>query len=572
MTSGTKPLLGEASDLVAMLERRLNAERAERRRLQQQLAELDRQAINGSADPQALTERLERLIEQRTKALSLARDEAVAASHSKSSFLANMSHEIRTPLTSIIGFAELLQAPHVADADKVDAAKTIIRNGRHLLEVINDILDMSKIESNQLSLERIRVGLPKLLSDVEALASSRAQEKGLLFTIQHHLPLPPALMTDPVRLKQILLNFCSNAIKFSREGEVRLDVRFDASQRTLLFEVTDKGIGMGQREIARLFKPFVQADVSTTRKFGGTGLGLYISKQLADMLDGEIRVVSEPGRGSCFSVMVPVGMDSPFREMLDSNADFDDFQRPAFQITGIEIPNLSGRVLVAEDGLDNQRLLGSFLRQAGVEFDMVGNGSLAVERALQHEYALVLMDIQMPVMDGVAATTLLRDKHYRGPIVALTANVMEHDVALYRKVGCTDVLGKPIDRKRFYQVLQEYVGPAQALQECVETIRLDSYEAELAELTAEFARGLPATFESIEQAARAGEWETLKSLLHSLKGTAGSYGFGELTQIAAEAEASVGALGTADLVAICQRLPKALATRATALRFVERSA
>jgi signal transduction histidine kinase/CheY-like chemotaxis protein len=554
-------MIGEAAELVAMLERRLNAERAERRRLQKQLAEMDLRAIDGSVDPKALAERLERLIEQRTKALSHARDEAVAASHSKSSFLANMSHEIRTPLTSIIGFAELLQDPQVDQAEKVDAAKTIVRNGRHLLEVINDILDMSKIESNQLTLERIPIGLPKLLSDVEALASGRAQEKGLLFTIRHHLPLPPVLRTDPVRLKQILLNFCSNAIKFSAQGEVRLDVRFDAGDETLSFEVTDTGIGMSERELARLFKPFVQADVSTTRKFGGTGLGLYICKQLADMLDGTIRVTSEPGRGSCFSVTVPVGIESHAREMLGSNTDFDDFQRPAFQLTGIEVPNLSGRVLVAEDGLDNQRLLGSFLRQAGVEFDMVGNGSLAVEQALRHEYALVLMDIQMPVMDGVAATTLLRSRSYSGPIVALTANVMEHDVALYRQAGCTDVLGKPIDRKRFYEVLARYVESARTPQDAKAVGTEDGYEAELAQITEEFVRGLPATFDSIEKAARAGEWKALKLQLHTLKGTAGSYGFSDVARIAAQAEASVGAVQAGELVEICMSLPTALAAR-----------
>ncbi|MDO9356174.1 MAG: ATP-binding protein, partial [Solirubrobacteraceae bacterium] len=395
--------------LVAMLERRLNAERAERRRLQKQLAAIDQQAISASPDAMVLTERLDRLIAQRTKALSLARDEAVAASQSKSSFLANMSHEIRTPLTSIIGFAELLQDARVPAAEKDDAARTIVRNGRHLLEVINDILDMSKIESNQLTLEKIAFGLPKLLSDIAALASSRAQEKSLLFTIEHHLPLPPAIRTDPVRLKQVLLNFCSNAIKFSAQGEVRLDVRFESVGERLVFEVTDTGIGMSERELARLFKPFVQADVSTTRKFGGTGLGLYISKQLADMLGGEIAVTSRPGQGSCFSLSVPVGMPLHAPEMLTSDHDFDDFQRPAFQITAVEIPNLSGRVLVAEDGADNQRLLGSYLRRAGVEFDIVGNGRLAVEHALAHEYALVLMDIQMPVMDGIAATETLRN-------------------------------------------------------------------------------------------------------------------------------------------------------------------
>ena len=549
MSSHLSPA-ADMSQLVEMLERRLNAERAERKRLQARLGLREAQTTSVGQDPSELTDRLERLIEERTHALSVARDEAVAASHSKSSFLANMSHEIRTPLTSIIGFAELLQDPSAAPEDKVDAAKTIVRNGRHLLEVINDILDLSKIESNQLTLERIEVGLPKLLSDIEALASSRAQEKSLLFTIVHHLPLPPALCTDPVRLKQILLNFCSNAVKFSVEGEVRLDVRYDAPAARLRFDVTDTGIGMSQREIARLFKPFVQADVSTTRKFGGTGLGLYISKQLADMLGGEIAVTSEPGVGSRFSLTLPIGLVPREMEMLTDSRDFDDFQRPAFQITAIEIPALRGRVLVAEDGVDNQRLLGTFLRQAGLEFDMVGNGSLAVQRALSNDYALVLMDIQMPVMDGVAATKRLRAAGYSGAIVALTANVMQADVALYRQSGCTDVLAKPIDRARFYSVLQSHVGPASLPGSAVD----DAYARELTALTVEFVAGLPTTFDAIGQAAKDADWPHLKSLLHTLKGTAGSYGYAELTAMAGDAEAQLDAGRTELLPGTCTAL------------------
>jgi CheY-like chemotaxis protein/nitrogen-specific signal transduction histidine kinase/HPt (histidine-containing phosphotransfer) domain-containing protein len=509
-----------------MLERRVNAERAERRRLQREL-----------------------------EALSAARDEAVAASHSKSSFLANMSHEIRTPLSSIIGFAELMQDEQAAAADKIDAAKTIVRNGRHLLEVINDILDMSKVESNLLTLERLEVALPKLLGDIEALAASRANEKSLLFTIVHHLPLPPALLTDPVRLKQILLNFCSNAIKFSKAGEVRLEVSFDAAANTVRFDVIDTGIGMTEQELGRLFKPFVQADVSTTRNFGGTGLGLYISKRLAGMLGGEIRVASEPGRGSRFSLTVPVGATCRAIDLLTSGRDFVDLQRPAFQITSIEIPKLSGRVLVAEDGLDNQRLVASYLRRAGVEFDIVDNGRLAVDHALAHEYALVLMDIQMPVMDGVAATELLRRSNYRGPIVALTANVMQGDMAAYRQSGCTDVLAKPIDRRRFYAVLSRHVPGARP----IEPVRADpsgddAYAAELEQLVAEFVASLPAAVAAIDQAARTSDWQRLKSLLHGLKGTAGSYGVTALSALAEQTEVALARGNIPQVLSLCVRM------------------
>ena len=221
------------------------------------------------------------------------------------------------------------------------------------------------------------------------------------------------------------------------------------------------------------------------------------------------------------------------------------------------MPNLSGRVLVAEDGADNQRLLASFLRQSGVEFDMVGDGKSAVDRALAHEYALVFMDIQMPILDGVAATRLLRDSHYRGPIVALTANVMQDDVLTYRQAGCTEVLGKPIDRARFYDVLSKYVGEAQAIQESLATIQLVDYDAELESLTEEFVSGLPEKFAAIEQAARQSDRTLLKGLLHSLKGTAGSYGFSTLTQMAADMEANIATLAPEDLLDICRRMPEA---------------
>ena len=539
-------------DLVQMLERRLLVERAERKKAQALLALRDAETGDARGALKATTDRLEQLIAERTQVLSQARDEAVEASRAKSSFLANMSHEIRTPLTSIIGFAELLLDPMVPAQDKTDSVKTIIRNGRHLLDVINDILDLSKIETRQLEIEGIEVRLPELLSDIEALAAGRAAEKSLLFTIEHHLPLPPALRTDPVRLKQILLNFCSNAIKFSGEGEVRIDVRHDPAKDTLRFEVTDNGIGMSQRQLARLFKPFVQADVSTTREFGGTGLGLYISKQLADLLGGEIRVASEPGLGSRFTLTLPVGMPTRPMEMLTDKRDFENFHRADFEVSEIEVPALNGRVLLAEDGIDNQRLLATYLRQAGLEVDMVGNGQLAVERALAQDYALVLMDIQMPVLDGVAATRMLRNAGYGGAIVALTANVLKADVARYRRCGCDDVLAKPVDRLRFYEVLRHHVS--QARPPSLDGEADAAYERELALLTAEFRAGLPATLEAIGRAAQNAEWAALQALIHTLKGTAGSYGFAQITAMAAEVDAQLHACRHDHAAALCVTL------------------
>jgi signal transduction histidine kinase/FixJ family two-component response regulator len=539
-----------AAAIIRALELELEGARRTQEQARNLLIARDLETANARRDLKELNDKVELLITERTQVLSVARDEAVAASRAKSSFLANMSHEIRTPLTSIIGFAELLSDPKGTVHDKTDAATTIIRNGRHLLEVINDILDLSKIETRQLETERIEVALPELLSDVEALAAGRAKAKSLKFTIAHHLPLPPALSTDPVRLKQILLNFCSNAIKFTSQGEVRIDVHHDTARQHLRFDVSDTGIGISAHQIDRLFKPFAQADVSTTRQFGGTGLGLYISKQLADLLGAEIKVNSKPGKGSCFSVSVPVNRVAKPLEMLTDSRDFEDFHRPSFEVTSIEVPELSGRVLLAEDGIDNQRLLSTYLRQAGLTVDVAGNGKVAVAQALSNDYALILMDIQMPLMDGIEATMYLRAEGYQGPIVALTANVMQSDVARYRQCGCDDVLAKPVDRLRFYKVLQRFVDNAQPPDLDEE----DDYTRELRALTEEFCAGLPSTLTAISRAAETADWPALKSLVHTLKGTAGSYGFPKITAMAAEVEAQLASGQTQTLPTMCATL------------------
>ena len=535
---------------ILALEQELAGERRALSQARKLLTERDSETANAQRDLKELNDKVELLITERTQVLSVARDEAVAATRAKSSFLANMSHEIRTPLTSIIGFAELLLDPNGTVHDKTDAATTIIRNGRHLLEVINNILDLSKIETRQLETERIDVDLPELLNDIEALAAGRAKAKALKFTIAHHLPLPPALSTDPVRLKQILLNFCSNAIKFSSQGEVRIDVHHDTVRQHLRFDVSDTGIGISAHQIDRLFKPFAQADVSTTRQFGGTGLGLYISKQLGDLLGAEIKVESKPGKGSCFSVSLPVNRVIRPLDMLTDSRDFEASHRPAFEMTSFEVPELSGRVLLAEDGIDNQRLLSTYLRQAGLTVDVAGNGKAAVAQALSNDYALILMDIQMPLMDGIEATLYLRAEGYLGPIVALTANVMQSDVARYRQCGCDDVLAKPVDRLRFYKVLQRFVDSAQPPDLNDE----DEYTRELRALTEEFCAGLPSTLTAISGAAQTADWPALKSLVHTLKGTAGSYGYPQITAMAAEVELQLASGQTQTLPTMCATL------------------
>ena len=527
------------NELVDLLERRLARERAARKQAESLLEGRSLELYNLSSELRNLTGLQEELIQRRTDELRRARDEAVAASSAKSAFLANMSHEIRTPLTSIIGFAELLLTRDVAADEKEAAVRTIIRNGRHLLDVINDILDLSKIETGQVELERIDIDLPILLRDLVTLVAGRAEEKSLEFAVQPHLPLPARFAGDPVRLKQILLNLCSNAIKFTQRGSVRISVRYQADPPALLFTVSDTGIGMTPEQQSRLFQPFVQADVSTTRRYGGTGLGLYLSNQLAAALGARIRVRSEPGKGSRFQLVLPLPAAVPADELLTLEGDLRIYERAEFAISAFAAPDLRGRVLLAEDGVDNQRLLAAYLRQAGLDVTVVGNGRDAVETALRREFELVLMDIQMPVLDGVAATQMLRGAGYSRPIVALTANVMKSDVQRYREIGCDDVLAKPVERERFYQVIAALVGAA------TQPAGIEG---------AEFRAGLPAQIDRIRAALTRDDWAELKALLHTLKGTAGSYGYGRLTDLSAEVEAELSAGRMERATVLCEGL------------------
>jgi signal transduction histidine kinase/CheY-like chemotaxis protein/HPt (histidine-containing phosphotransfer) domain-containing protein len=538
--------------LADALERRLNIERALRRQLEDERDAQAAELARLRAERTRMAEQQEELIRARTAELRRARDEAVAASSAKSAFVANMSHEIRTPLTSIIGFAELLLNADDSSVDRPDAVRTIIRNGRHLLEVINDILDLAKIETQQMELEQVDLPLPVLLHDLEALVASRVEEKGLEFRVEPRLPLPATLRCDPVRVKQVLLNFCTNAIKFTARGSVSFGIEYAADERRITFTVADTGIGMTPAQMAKLFQPFTQADVSTTRKFGGTGLGLYISRQLAAMLGGVIRVDSEAGRGSRFHLDLLLPADGAEPEMLTMEGDLVDYGRADFGITSTAVPQLEGRrILLAEDGLDNQRLITAYLRQAGLHVEIAPNGQVAVERALASDFDLVLMDMQMPVMDGLSATRTLRAAGFARPILALTANVMKSDVARCREVGCDDVLAKPVDRPTFFAALSTHLGAASA----ADTMPDDpEFLREFAELREAFRAGLPGQLDAIRTALRKSDWAALQALIHMLKGTAGSYGYPRLTEMAGNVEAELAARRFARAAVLCEGL------------------
>ncbi|MCA9284167.1 MAG: PAS domain S-box protein [Phycisphaerales bacterium] len=394
--------------------------------------------------------------------------EAEAANASKSEFLANMSHEIRTPMTAILGFADLLaedDAEVPSRGRRLEAIDTIRRNGEHLLGIINDILDLSKIEAGKMTVERLRCATLQLVEEAVRLVRVRAEGKGLWLRIDPVFPLPETIETDSVRVRQVLVNLLSNAIKFTERGGVRIRVSFEDTRRPLLrFEVVDTGIGMSDDEMLRLFRPFTQADASTTRCFGGTGLGLTISARLVQMLGGGIEVASAPGMGSTFSATVATGPLLGVR-MLDAEGDAPAL--PALPPANTDRERLDARILLAEDGPDNQRLISFHLRRAGAEVEVVANGRLALAAIRagaqsQRPFDLVVMDMQMPELDGYEATRRLHAEGVRIPVLALTAHAMSGDRERCLAVGCDGYLAKPVDRATLLAACRELLGRPRA--------------------------------------------------------------------------------------------------------------
>jgi signal transduction histidine kinase/CHASE1-domain containing sensor protein/FixJ family two-component response regulator len=409
-------------------------------------------------------------LESANKALEEAKATAESATRAKSEFLANMSHEIRTPMTAILGFADILR-DSVADAACQEAVETIQRNGHYLLSIINNILDLSRIEAGKLPLTTSACSLVHIVAEVASLMRVRAEAAGLRLTTEFSGPVPETIHTDPTRLRQILINLVGNAVKFTPAGEVRIVTRLDRAaehQPLLHFEVIDTGIGMKAAEIARVFQPFAQADSSTSRRFGGTGLGLTISRRLAEILGGDIRVESSPGKGTTFTVTIEPGSleGVPLLSHV-TEAPPQDRCRRAERRT---VRPLHCRVLLAEDGPDNQRLIALLLRKAGAEVVVAENGQAALDKLVLAgspadgqqtpcfaPFDVVLMDIQMPVLDGYEATRRLRALGYRGPIIALTAHAMSQDRQQCLDAGCDDYLAKPIEQRALLERVAQYV-------------------------------------------------------------------------------------------------------------------
>lgn len=386
-----------------------------------------------------------KLLHSRMLELEEAKEAAEKANQLKSSFLANMSHEIRTPLGALMGFAELLEDPGIPEEEKKSYPSVIRRCGKTLGRLIDDILDLSKVEAGHLVVERYPLSATKLLQEVIEMLAPLASQKGIDLGFEVAAGVPAQIFSDSTRLRQVLMNIIGNAIKFTEKGGVTVSLRggpgIDGRSEQVLFEVKDTGIGLCDEQLKRLFQPFMQADNSVTRKFGGTGLGLILSRRLATLMGGDVYIKeSHIGVGSTFVVSIATGADE---QKLSRHQKGEGMKA---ERAGESLSLDGVRVLLVEDSPDNQALIKIVLAKRGILVDLAHNGLQGVEKATAGDYDVVLMDVQMPVMDGYQATRRLREGKFTKPIIALTAHAMPEERERCLQAGCSDYLSKPIDR------------------------------------------------------------------------------------------------------------------------------
>ncbi len=411
----------------------------------------DRKRINQDLQQsRAAMEQTNRQLEKALQQASQLTVRAEAANAAKSEFLANISHEIRTPMNAILGFTDMLIDECSDQPLHIERLSIIKRSGEHLVDIINDLLDLSRIEAEKME-TRLELCPPtQIVQEAVNLVRHRVVESGLSFDVAYAGTMPEAIRTDPVRLRQILLNLLGNAIKFTDAGGVKLtvDCARDASgEACIRFDVADTGIGISEAVQAQLFQPFYQGDGSSRRRYGGTGLGLAISRKLARLLEGEIEVFSELGKGSTFRLTLPVGRQVAADASAAPVQHGENHRFP----TAPSRFQLQGRILLCEDGPDNQRLISLLLQRAGAEVTVAENGQVgcdlvATAAAKGRPFDLVLMDMQMPVLDGYDAVRRLRAAGVDTPVVALTAHAMKGDRERCIQAGCDDYLAKPINR------------------------------------------------------------------------------------------------------------------------------
>ncbi len=505
------------------------------------------------------------LLEEKELLLRQSMEEAEAANEAKTAFLSNMSHEIRTPMTAILGFTEVLKRNlNQTEQERQRHLATISNSGTHLLELINDVLDLSKVESGAMEVESIPCQAAYISNEVVHVLKVKATEKGIDLKVEVASALPQHILSDPSRLRQIVTNLVGNAIKFTESGTVtvRLDCTDDPTDPRMQIAVSDTGIGMTEKQLSTIFEAFIQADASITRRFGGTGLGLSISRKLALAMQGDIVVTSTEGEGSTFMLTLPVG-DIGDLPMLSIDEVYESFS---------EIETLSkkvwtfpqSRALVVDDGAENRELLTVVLNDLGIDIDTAENGREGLDAAIAGDYDVVLMDIQMPVMDGYQAVAAMRDQGMKLPIVALTANAMKGYEQKVIGSGFSHYMTKPIDLDQLTELLAELLGgtfveseslpdgdgPAQANESDVQAI-LDSgpvhstmaaQNPKFEVIAKQFTERLDAQVKQMHSCLETGNYDELAGLAHWLKGSGGTVGFAQFAapakglELAAKAE------------------------------------
>ena len=469
-----------------------------------------------------------------------------SASQVKDDFLATMSHELRTPLTSILGNVEMLMNGSLHKDEEERLLFAIRSSSQQQLALVNDILDMSKIEAGKFEINPAPFNIKRVLDQLDQMFQGKAALKGLTFNVVENHEDKHLVTGDEQRITQILINLIGNAVKFTDQGQIVLAV--DLIDQTLMFSVTDTGIGIENEYLGYIFNRFAQADNSISRDFSGTGLGLNISQTLAELMGGKLQVESEIGKGSTFRLVIPY---VPSNEAADQVIE---------KLSAHEFERLSGHALIAEDTPELQLLEKNLLESLGLKVSVAENGQQAVELSKSLSVDLILMDMQMPVMDGLEATRLIRTRGDNTPIVALTANVLPKHKSAFIDAGCNDFISKPIDTTLLHEVLSKYLTTADGSGKTVSSTdqALADVLAENPEITAMFLDSIPDYLADLKTSLKDEDWDELRKQAHTLKGSASTLMFTDIAQKAEALQFTIDESAFDRIPALIQELKVAL--------------